>query len=106
MELIIEQDVKDQERLKSKLTKFNIDRKVIEKKLAKLMPQGASSSASASGAGRFKLKPRAKAKARLKPIMEDEEEIRTVIKPARNHLPYLDMMNDVFLVNKLHGKTT
>ena len=168
MELIIEKGVKNQERLKTKLAKFNIERKVNEKKLAELIPQGASSSAaeSSSGAGRFKLKARAKAKpkaksratekdivyvqqpmtqpmpqyrqqpvyapvpqpqtqpppqpqpqpvatgsgkhrrqkavSRLKPIQEEEEEIRTVIKPARNHLPHLDMMNDVFLVNKLH----
>ena len=103
LELIITQGVKNQEMLKSKLVKFNIDRKVIEKKLAKLKPQGASSpaAASASGAGRFKLKTRAKAKARLKPIMEDEEEIRTVIKPARNHLPYLDLNNDPYLINKI-----
>ena len=33
LELMIEQDVKDQERLKSKLARFIIDRKVIEKKL-------------------------------------------------------------------------
>ena len=50
---------------------------------------------------------RAKAKPKLKTIKEgkneeDEEEIRTVIKPARTTLPYLDLMNDVYLVNKLH----
>ena len=57
----------------------------------------------ATGSGKHR---RQKVVSRLKPIQEDEEETRTVIKPARNHLPYLDMMNDVFLVNKLHGKTT
>ena len=99
--LIIEQGVKNQELLKTKLTKFNIDRKVIEKKLAKLSPQGVSSAAaSSSGAGRFKLKTRAKAKPRLKPIMEDEEE-RVIIKPAKQHLSYLDLNNDPYLINKI-----
>jgi hypothetical protein len=59
-------------------------------------------SSSASGAGKFKLKPRAKAKTRLKPIKEeDEEEIRTVIKPAKQHLSYLDLNNDPYLINKI-----
>ena len=62
-----------------------------------------------SGSGRYKGRGkhrRQKAVSRLKPIQEEEEELRTVIKPARNHLPYLDMMNDVFVVNKIHGKRT
>ena len=50
---------------------------------------------------------RAKAKPKLKTIKEeDEEEIRTVIKPAKNHLSYIDLNNDVFLINRLRGKTT
>ena len=52
----------------------------------------------ATGSGRYR-KP--KAASRLKPIQEDEEEIRTIIKPARNHLPYLDLNNDVYLINKI-----
>ena len=119
MELIITQGVKKQELLKTKLVKFNIERKVNEKKLAKLIPQGASSP---SGAGRFTLKAkpqpqpqpqpqpvatgsgkhrRQKAVSRLKPIQEDEEEIRTVIKPAKNNLSYIDLNNDPYLINKI-----
>jgi hypothetical protein len=60
-----------------------------------------------SGSGRYKgrgkAKAKAKGKARLKSI---REEVVELIKPARTTLPYLDMNNDVFLVNKLHGKTT
>ena len=105
---LIEQGVRKQELLKTKLAKFNIERKVIEKKLAKLIQQGGSSSAAASssGAGRFKLKTRAKAKPkaipRLNPIMEDKEERITIIKPAKQHLTYIDAFNNPYLVNKSH----
>ena len=75
----------------------------MEKRLAELRPTAVSSSsaaASSSGAGKFKLKPRAKAKSRLKPIMEDEEE-RVIVKPSKQHLTYLDLNNDPYLINKI-----
>ena len=62
--------------------------------------QSSSAAASSSGAGKFKLKPRAKAKTRLKPIKEDEEIIE-LIKPAKNHLSYIDLNNDPYLINKI-----
>ena len=55
----------------------------------------------ATGSGKHR---RQKAASRLKPIKEEEEEVLTVIKPARNHLPHLGIMNDLFLVNKVRGK--
>ena len=106
--------------LKSKVVKFEIQKKVQQKKLDELKPAGASSSpaaaaassssaaaSSSTGAGKYKIRgrPRAKTASRLKPIKEDEEVVE-LIKPAKNHLSYLDLNNDVFLVNKLHGKTT
>ena len=57
----------------------------------------------ATGSGKYR-KP--KAASRLKSIQGDTEEIRTVIKPARNHLPYLDLNNDVYLINKVRGTRT
>ena len=60
-----------------------------------------------SGSGRYKGKVKAKAKAKGKARLKSiREEVVELIKPARTTLPYLDMNNDVFLVNKLHGKTT
>ena len=49
---------------------------------------------------------RAKAKPKLKTIKEgkneeDEEELRTVIKPAKQHLSWLDLNNDPYLINKV-----
>ena len=77
------------------------------------MQPSASAAASSSGAGRFKLRAKAKSKAksrptrkaapRLKPIQEDEEE-RIIIKPAKQHLSSLDMNNDPPLINKVRGK--
>ena len=57
LNLIIGKGVKNQERLKTKLTTFDIQKKVTETKLEKLKPRGASSSSAAAstGAGRFKL---------------------------------------------------
>ena len=91
------------------------------------MQPSASAAASSSGAGRFKLKAKAKPKAksratnkdivyvqqpgsekhrrvkaapRLKPIQEDEEE-RIIIKPAKQHLSFLDLNNDPYLINRI-----
>ena len=49
-----------------------------------------------SGSGKYKRK--AKAKPKLNTIKEDVVE---VIKPSRNHLPYLDLNNDLYLINKI-----
>ena len=57
----------------------------------------------ATGSGKHR---EPKAASRLKPIQEDEEEIRTIIKPARKHLPYLHLNNDVYLINKVRGTRT
>jgi hypothetical protein len=115
LHLDIEKAVKRREMLKSKVVKFEIQKKVQQKKLDELKPAGASSSsaaaaassssaaaASSSGAGKYKGRgrPKAKTASRLKPIKEDEEVVE-LIKPARNHLPYLDLNNDPYLINKL-----
>ena len=60
---------------------------------------------SSSKKGKGFTRPKAKGKARLKTIKEDEEVVELII-PTGNHLPYLDMNNDVFVVNKIHGKRT
>ena len=94
----VEPKVKQREMLKSKLVDFDIRKKATENTLGKLKPMGVSPSAAASSssAGRFELKARAIAKAmpRLKPIQEDEEEMKTIIKPAKQHLTYLELSND------------
>jgi hypothetical protein len=55
-----------------------------------------------SGSGRYKgggkAKAKAKGKARLKPI---REEVVELIKPAKNHLSYIDLNNDPYLINKI-----
>ena len=43
-----------------------------------------------------------KAKSRLKPIKEGEEDILTVIKPPKMGLDYVDMLNDGFLMRRIH----
>ena len=53
------------------------------------------------GKGFIRATTKAKAKSRLKPIQEDEEE-RIIIKPAKQHLTYIDAFNNPYLVNKLH----
>ena len=65
--------------------------------------QPATPTSSSSRNGKRFARPRPKGKARLKPIKEDEEVVE-LIQPARNHLPCLDMNNDVFVVNKINGK--
>ena len=61
-----------------------------------------AAAASSSGAGRYKGRgrPRAKTASRLKPMNEDEEVVE-LIKPAKNHLSYLDLNNDPYLINKI-----
>ena len=101
--LALEKEVKQREMLRTKLVKTDIQKKTAEKKLDKLRPTGTSSSsaaASSSGAGKFKLKARAKAIPRLKPLKEDEEE-RVIIKPSKQHLTYLDLNNDPYLINQI-----
>ena len=51
-----------------------------------------AAAASSSGAGKYKIRgsPRAKTASRLKPIKEDEEVVE-LIKPAKNHLSYIDL---------------
>ena len=104
MSVSLQDETKRREEFRTKLVKTDIERKTMEKRLAELRPTAVSSSsaaASSSGAGKFKLKPRAKAKSRLKPIMEDEEETRTIIKPSKQHLTFLDLNNDPYMINKI-----
>ena len=53
-----------------------------------------------SGSGRYKGRGKAKSKAILKPIKEGDE-IVELIKPAKNHLSYIDLNNDPYLINKI-----
>ena len=55
----------------------------------------------ATGSGKLR-KPRGKAKARLKPIREGTETEITVIKPSKQHLDYIDLGNDPYLINRIH----
>ena len=66
------------------------------------LAKASSSSSSSKGSGKFKPKAKAKPKAkpRLKPIKEDDE-IVELIKPAKNHLSYIDLNNDPYLINKI-----
>ena len=94
-------DIKEKEALKS------IKDDLMTIQIGREVESSSAAAASSSGAGKYKIRgrPRAKPASRLKPIKEDEEVVE-LIKPAKNHLSYLDLNNDVFLVNKLHGKTT
>ena len=72
-----------------------INSRIVEEK-----KQPATPSSSSSKKGKGFTRPKAKGKARLKTIKEDDE-IVELIKPAKNHLSYIDLNNDPYLINKI-----
>ena len=63
--------------------------------------QTAATPTVATGSGKPR-KAKPKAKSRLKPIKGGEEDILTVIKPPKMGLDYVDMLNDGFLMRRIH----
>ena len=89
--------------IKEKETELkSITQNLMTIQIGREVESSSAAAASSSGAGRYKGRgrPRAKTASRLKPIKEDEEVVE-LIKPARNHLPCLDLNNDPYLINKL-----
>ena len=95
---MLQKEVSNPTTLESKSQYINA--RIVEEK-----KQPATPASSSGKKGKGFARPRPKGKARLKTIKEDEEVVE-LIKPARNHLPYLDMNNDPYLINKLQGKRT
>ena len=72
----------------------------LAQQVAEQIKQQQATAPVATGSGRMR-KGRAKAKSKLKTIKEGDEEL-TVIKPPKMGLDYVDMLNDGFLMRRIH----